>query len=194
MAFFVGDKEYPLLGTSAFDFIILDNELLLEHFDGVQFLRCLRFSKHNFAKIALSEHGQEVEVIEANTTTGALRVCGWRDFLLLLLLLWLVLLLYLLQSLLMLLLRLRLRGQLNLWGQSGLTIHRFLLRLILRLLLTIRLNRISTDAGISSWVVLWLLLTAWSIPIITTLSAISTRCPSPSASRVVCRCSLIRWR
>ena len=82
MALFVGDKEHPLFGTSAFDFVILDDELLLEHFDGVQFLRCLRFSEHHFTEIALSEYGEEIEMIKTNATTGALRVCGWRDFVL----------------------------------------------------------------------------------------------------------------
>jgi len=186
MPFFVGDQKHPLFGTSAFDFIVLDYELLFKNFDGVQFLRCLCLGEHDFAKIALSEDGEEVEVIETNATTGTLRVCRWRDFL------WL-LLLYLLQSLLMLL-RFGLRRLLYLWRQSALTIHWLLLWLILRLLLTIRLSRISADIGIGGRVVLWLLLTPCSIPIVSTRGAISTRGSSPWTSSVVYGCSLIRWR
>ena len=85
MPLFVGDQEHTFFGTSTFHFIILDDELFLKYFDGVQFLRCFSFSEHNFAEIAFAEHGEKVEVIETNPTTGTLGVCGWRDFLLLLL-------------------------------------------------------------------------------------------------------------
>lgn len=49
-----------------FHFVVLDYELLLQHLDSVQVVRQLLLGKHDFTEITLTEHGQEVEVVQAN--------------------------------------------------------------------------------------------------------------------------------
>ena len=47
-----------------FHFIVVDNELLLQHLDGIQIVRLFLFRQHDFTEISLSEHRKEVEVIQ----------------------------------------------------------------------------------------------------------------------------------
>jgi len=47
-----------------FHFIVVDNELLLQHLDGVQFVRLFLFRQHDFTEIALSEYSKEIEIIQ----------------------------------------------------------------------------------------------------------------------------------
>lgn len=77
MAFFVGDKEDALFRTDAFDFVIFDDKFLFEDFDSVELFGGLSFGKHDFAEIAFTENGEEVEVIEADAAACALGVCWW---------------------------------------------------------------------------------------------------------------------
>lgn len=74
----VGNQEYTLLRAYTFDFVVLDNELLLEHLDSVELSRSLCFSKHDLAEVTLTEHSKEVEMIEANTLASS-RVSSQRQ-------------------------------------------------------------------------------------------------------------------
>jgi hypothetical protein len=67
----VGNQEYTLLRADTLDFVVLDNELLLEHLDSVELSRSLCFSKHNLTEVTLTEHSKEVEMIEANTLASS---------------------------------------------------------------------------------------------------------------------------
>jgi hypothetical protein len=63
------NKSRPPIFASAclpLDFIVVDNEFLLENFDSVQAARLLLLGQHNLAEITLSEHCQEVEVVKAD--------------------------------------------------------------------------------------------------------------------------------
>ena len=55
------------------DFIILDDELLLQHLDGVQLSRRFFFGKHDLTEITLTEHSEEVEVVQPNLSL----TCRW---------------------------------------------------------------------------------------------------------------------
>ena len=79
MALFVGDEEDALFRSRAFDFVILDDELLLQHFDGVELFRRLRLRQHDLSEITFTKHGEKVEVSETDARTGARRVCRWRS-------------------------------------------------------------------------------------------------------------------
>ena len=53
--------------------IVVDDEFLLQHLDSVQPVRLLLLRQHDFTEVALSEHGEEVEVVEADfASTGFL--------------------------------------------------------------------------------------------------------------------------
>ena len=78
MALLVRDKEHALLRPGAFDFIILDDELLLQHLDRVELLRRFRLCQHDLTEVTLAKHGQEVEVSETDTSTSAWSVSRWR--------------------------------------------------------------------------------------------------------------------
>lgn len=59
----VGDQEDSLLGPGALNFVVLDDELFLEDFDGIKLLRTLRLCQHDFTKITLAQNSQEVEMV-----------------------------------------------------------------------------------------------------------------------------------
>jgi|SRR5690242_11178 len=75
---FVGNQEHPLLRACAFNFVILDDELLLQHLNGVQLLRALGLCQHNLTKVTLSKDRKEIEVIQSYPSSSSLRVCWWR--------------------------------------------------------------------------------------------------------------------
>lgn len=56
MSLLVGDQKHPLLGFGRLHFVVLDNEFLLQDLDRIQLLGALRLGKHDFTKVALSEH------------------------------------------------------------------------------------------------------------------------------------------
>ena len=66
MTLLVGDEEHALLALGALDLVVLDDEFLLEHLDGVQLLRRLGLGQHDLAEVAFAQHRQEVEVLEPN--------------------------------------------------------------------------------------------------------------------------------
>ena len=90
-------KDEPL------DFVVLDDELLLEHFNRVQLTRLLLLRQHDFSKVSLAQNGEEVEIVETGSTRShrrlssrlLIRHCHRTKSLLLLLLLLLMLLLLL---------------------------------------------------------------------------------------------------
>jgi len=48
------------------DFVILDDELLLQHLDRVQLSRRLLLGKHDFSEITLTEDSKEIEIVQTN--------------------------------------------------------------------------------------------------------------------------------
>ena len=72
------------------DFIVVDDELFFQHFDGIQVVRLLLFGKHDFTEVTLTQDSKEVKVVQ---TDFPLSSASFLD-LLLLLLLWRLLLLY----------------------------------------------------------------------------------------------------
>ncbi|KAI6769226.1 hypothetical protein HG531_010330 [Fusarium graminearum] len=67
----VGNQEHTLLRTDTLDFIILDDELLLENLDGIELSRALGFGQHNFTEVTLAQHSQEVEMIKSDTLASS---------------------------------------------------------------------------------------------------------------------------
>jgi hypothetical protein len=63
VAFLVGNQEDALLRLGALHFVILDNEFLLQHFDGIELLGALRLRQHDLTEVTLTKHSKEVEVI-----------------------------------------------------------------------------------------------------------------------------------
>ena len=80
MTLLVRDQEDTLFRSYALHFIVLDDELLLQHFDGVQLFGRLCLGQHDFTEVTLTEHCEEVEVVETDASPRALRV-GWRRLL-----------------------------------------------------------------------------------------------------------------
>jgi hypothetical protein len=78
----IGNQEHSLLGPRALHLIVLNDEFLFQHFDGIQLFRALGLSKHDLSEVTLSEHSKEVEMIEPNSLSCALRIC-WRGHLVL---------------------------------------------------------------------------------------------------------------
>jgi len=54
MSLLVSNQKDALFRSSAFYFIVLNDELLLQDFDGVQLLRALGLSQHDLAEITLA--------------------------------------------------------------------------------------------------------------------------------------------
>ena len=73
------------------DFIVVDDELFFQHFDGIQVVRLLLFGQHDFTEVTLTQDSKEVKVVQ---TDFPLSSASFLDLLLLLLLLWRLLLLY----------------------------------------------------------------------------------------------------
>jgi hypothetical protein len=82
MSLLVCDQEDSLLGPRALHFVVLNDEFLLQHLDGVQLLRALGLSKHDLSEVTLSEHSKEIEMIKSYSLSCPLRVC-WRSHLVL---------------------------------------------------------------------------------------------------------------
>eukprot|EP00042_Codosiga_hollandica_P054914 m.755144 g.755144 ORF g.755144 m.755144 type:complete len:424 (+) comp59009_c0_seq1:1115-2386(+) len=57
-----GQLENALFRHCALDIVILDDHVLLQHLDGVNLIGALAFSKHDFAKAALAQHLDILEV------------------------------------------------------------------------------------------------------------------------------------
>ncbi len=51
---------------SPLDFIVIDDELLLQNLDRVQTVRSFLFSQHDLAEVSFPKDCEEVEVIESN--------------------------------------------------------------------------------------------------------------------------------
>jgi hypothetical protein len=47
-----------------FHFIVVDNELLLQHLDRIQAVCLLLFRQHDFTEISFSENSKEIKVIQ----------------------------------------------------------------------------------------------------------------------------------
>lgn len=72
MSLLVGNKKDALFGSCALDFIVLNDELLLQYFDGIQLLGCFGLGEHDLTKVSLTQYGKEIEVIQADTHVAAL--------------------------------------------------------------------------------------------------------------------------
>jgi hypothetical protein len=64
------DSVYPPL-----NFVIVDDELLLQDLDSIKRTRLLLFRQHDFTEIAFAEHCQEIEVVKTNLPFRF--VLGW---------------------------------------------------------------------------------------------------------------------
>lgn len=51
-----------------FNFIVLDDELLLQNLDSPQLLRLLLLGEHDLSEITLTQHGQKVKVVQTDFT------------------------------------------------------------------------------------------------------------------------------
>lgn len=89
MTFLCGGKVHPLFRLSTtqcqlpqfpvrtrqerspLHFVVLDNELLLQHLDRIQAARHLLLRQHDFSEVALTQHRKEVEVVQADLATSA---------------------------------------------------------------------------------------------------------------------------
>lgn len=66
MPLLVSNQEHPLLRFSALHLVVLDDEFLFEHFNGIQFLRRFRLCQHDLAKVAFAQYREKVEVLETD--------------------------------------------------------------------------------------------------------------------------------
>ena len=55
-----GNKDTPL------NFVVVNDELLLEHLDRIQAVCLLLLRQHDLSEVTLTEHSEEVEVVEAD--------------------------------------------------------------------------------------------------------------------------------
>lgn len=78
----VCNQEHSLLGACALDFIVLNNELLLQDLDGVQLLCALGLGKHDLTEVTLSKDCKEVEVVQTYPSASTLRVRWWGNLVL----------------------------------------------------------------------------------------------------------------
>lgn len=72
---FGGEGEDAFLRHGALHVVVLQDHILLEYLDGVDFLGALQLRKHHLAEAALAQHLDEVEIIQAHlfaTASGAL--------------------------------------------------------------------------------------------------------------------------
>lgn len=63
----IGNDIHISFRPCAFNFIIFNDELLLQHFDGVELLRSFCLGKHDFTKISFTEDCQEIEMIKSDS-------------------------------------------------------------------------------------------------------------------------------
>lgn len=70
-----GSQEHALLGSGGLYFIVVDDELLLEHLDRVESVGLLLFGQHDLTEVTLSEDGKEVEVVKPDLPLSRL---PWR--------------------------------------------------------------------------------------------------------------------
>ena len=73
MAFFVSNQEDTLLRFGTLHFIVLNDELLLQHLDSIKLLGALGFGQHDLSEVTFTKDSQEIEVIQANPDLGLLR-------------------------------------------------------------------------------------------------------------------------
>lgn len=71
MSFPVGNQEDALLGPNTFNFVVLNDKLLLQDLDSKQPSRTLRLCKHDLSKVTLAQHRKEVEVVQTNSLASA---------------------------------------------------------------------------------------------------------------------------
>lgn len=74
MTFSVGNQEDSLLRPDTLNLIVLNDELLLENFDGIEFASFLRLGQHDLTEVTLAKNSQEVEVVQSDALAGS-RVC-----------------------------------------------------------------------------------------------------------------------
>ena len=67
VALFIGDQEDSLLRLRTFDLVILNDEFLLQYFDGVKLFGSFSFRKHDLAKVSFAQDSEEIEMFEANS-------------------------------------------------------------------------------------------------------------------------------
>lgn len=82
MSLLIRNQEDPLFRARAFDLVILDDELLLQDFDGVELLGTLSLSQHDLSEVALSENCQKVEMVQSYSLSSALGVRRRSDLIL----------------------------------------------------------------------------------------------------------------
>ena len=58
------ESQHFLLDHDTVDVVVLDNDVLFQDLDGVQLFRVLAVGEEHFAKAALAEHHQQIEVGE----------------------------------------------------------------------------------------------------------------------------------
>ena len=59
---FLRQCQHPLFNQRTLYVVVLNDDVLLEYFDGVQLVRSLPLGQHDFAEGSLAQHHQEVEV------------------------------------------------------------------------------------------------------------------------------------
>lgn len=79
VTFLVGDEEDTLLRPCAFNLVVLNDKLFLEYFDGIQVLGLLGLRKHDLTEVTLTEHSQEVEIIQTNAAATLWLRWSWSD-------------------------------------------------------------------------------------------------------------------
>lgn len=52
--------------SSPFNLVVIDNELFLQHLDGVQITRRLLLSQHHLPEVAFPKNSQKIEIIQAD--------------------------------------------------------------------------------------------------------------------------------
>lgn len=62
----VGDDKNISFRLCALDFVILDDEFLLQNFDGIELLSRFCLCKHNLSEVAFTQNSQKIEVVESN--------------------------------------------------------------------------------------------------------------------------------
>ena len=58
--------QHSFLYHGAFHIIVLDDDVLLQNFDGVQFVSAFPLSQHDLPKGSLSKNHQEIEIIRCD--------------------------------------------------------------------------------------------------------------------------------
>lgn len=59
---FLRQCQHPLLDHRALDIVVLNDDVLLQDFDGEQIVSALAFGQHHFPERALAQHHQKIEI------------------------------------------------------------------------------------------------------------------------------------